>query len=242
MGRSISNLTGGKRMRNFNKYCSVLEHEYARQKFLSEEDRALFKEQIRKEVRADDKALKRKYKGDLPATVDSHVLHKYIYQNNTFASSWALAFWVFCIDHKIPVDYAHVSGVDFIVNNNEFVKVGKVTTRREGVRYVEESESRMHVEYVYKRYGTHFFEDCKNKEPTHCAGKRLLVPITDISQAYAIQATKRKKHPKFSYNCTKCGHLVITGFKVLDNFKNLLCKECRKKASEVQSDASSSSS
>jgi len=71
-----------------------------------------------------------------------------------------------------------------------------------------------YMDYIYKKYGKDFAEKCKLKPPTHASGKRLLVPVKTLEEVYEVQKRKRKRHPKYSYNCQVCGRHVITGFKI----------------------------
>lgn len=70
------------------------------------------------------------------------------------------------------------------------------------------------------------YEEKNGLKLTHSHGKRSIIPITSIEELY--ERHSRKKHFKYSYSCAVCGRQVITGFKILDHFKNLLCKRCRR--------------
>jgi DNA-directed RNA polymerase subunit RPC12/RpoP len=124
----------------------------------------------------------------------------YVYDDKRFRSSWELAYYVFSVENGLPT----------VTFDSSFIEKNR-------------TEIEKCVSYVYAKYGNHFFEDCKVKA-SHSKGKRVIVPITSLDEIYSVS---RKKHPKFSYNCTECGALVITGRKILEHFKDLKCKKCR---------------
>jgi hypothetical protein len=134
----------------------------------------------------------------------------YEYDNRLFKSSWQLAYYVFLKDTNNTKLYKEK---EF---NKEFIKKNK-------------GDILGCVQYIYKQYGLTFFENHKIKKITHSKGKRKIIPLSTIEELYKYP---KKKHYKYSYNCEVCGKFHITAWRILDHFKDLKCKKCRKEKAQ----------
>ena len=163
------------------------------------------------------------------------------YDNEYFDSSWELAYWIWCKNHKLSIARNHQGFLlsngsyfypDFIVDGNLVEIKGDHLKKIESFKYKLDFCKKNNIKIlsyndllpIFKEV-YQFMKDNDLPLP-RIKTKRAINEITDISQLDQY----KNKNCKIQYNCSCCGSLVITGYQIIKHFGNLKCKKCRKQS------------
>ena len=161
------------------------------------------------------------------------------YDNEYFDSSWELAYWIWCKNHKLAIARNHQGFLlsngsyfypDFIVDGNLIEIKGDHLKKIESFKYKLDFCKKNNIKIlsyddllpIFKEV-YQFMKDNDLPLP-RIKTKRAINEITDISQLDQY----KNKNCKIQYNCSCCGMLVITSYQITKHFGNLKCKKCRK--------------